>query len=188
VIEKILDVYPALASAKNVIQTSLQNGNPIIHPAVTILNAALIERTKGNFYFYEEGVTPAVGRLIEALDQERIAIGQTLNIDVIPEPELGHMQGYMSVPTYDTGYSEAPGFRGIKAQSQLDHRYIHEDVGYGLVFWQSLAEQMGVETPHISAVIRLASVLMGQDYLAQGKRTMKSLGLSIHSERELEQL
>ena len=188
VIERIRDVYPAIASARNVLQTSLQNGNPVIHPVITLLNTALIERTKGDFLFYEEGVTPAVGRLIRAIDQERIAIGQALNTDVIPEPELGYLQGYMAEPTYDRGYSEAPGFRGIKAQSSLDHRYFHEDVGYGLVFWQSLAEQIGVETPHISAVIRLASALMGQDYLAQGKRTMKSLGLSGYAAGELEQL
>jgi opine dehydrogenase len=188
VTKRILDVYPAMAPAKNVIQTSLQNGNPVIHPAITLLNTALIERTKGNFLFYEEGVTPAVGRLIKAIDQERIAIGRAFNVEIIPEPELGYMQGYMAEATYDRGYSKAPGFRGIKAQSSLDYRYFHEDVGYGLVFWQSLAEQVGVETPHISAVIRLASVLMGQDYLARGKRTLKSLGLSGYTARELEQL
>jgi len=177
-----------MAAAKNILQTSLQNGNPVIHPAITLLNTALIERTKGNFYFYEEGVTPAVGRLIKAIDQERIAIGQALNIHVIPEPDLGYMQGYMAEPTYDKGYSEAPGFKGIKAQSSLDYRYFHEDVGFGLVLLQRLGEQIGVETPYISAVIRLASLLMERDYLAQGKRTMESLGLSGYTAGELERL
>jgi opine dehydrogenase len=181
-------VYPAMASAKNALQTSLQNGNPVIHPVITLLNTALIERTKGDFLFYEEGVTPAVGRLIKAIDQERTAIGRALSIRVIPEPELGYMQGYMAEPTYDRGYSEAPGFQGIKAQRSLDYRYFHEDVGYGLVFWQSLAEQIGVETPHISAVIRLASVLMERDYLGQGNRTMQSLGLSGYAAEDLLQL
>ena len=188
VIERIRDVHPVMSSAKNVLQTSLQNGNPVIHPAITLLNTALIERTRGNFFFYEEGVTPAVGRLIKALDQERIRIGQALNIAVISEPDLGYMQGYMAEPTYDKGYSEAPGFRGIKAQSGLDYRYFHEDVGYGLVFWHSLAEQIGVETPYISAIVRLASVLMEQDYLSQGKRTMKSLGLAGYTREDLVQL
>lgn len=188
VIQKIRDVYPGIAPAKNILQTSLQNGNPVIHPSVTILNAALIERTKGDFFFYEEGVTPAVGRLIKAVDEERIAIGEALNIEVIPEPTLGFMQGYMAEPTYDKGYTEAPGFRGIKAQSSLDHRYLHEDVAYGLVFWRSLADQVGVETPYISAAIQLASVLMEQDSLRQGKRTMASLGLEGYTAEELEQL
>jgi opine dehydrogenase len=188
VLRKIRDIYPDMNVAKNVLQTSLQNGNPIIHPAITLLNSALIERTEGNFLFYEEGVTPAVGRLIKAMDEERITIGRKLGIDIISEPELGFMQGYMTEPTYDKGYSTAPGFRGIKAQTSLDHRYFHEDVGYGLVFWQSLAEQVEVETPYISATIRLASVLMEQDYLSDAARTMESLGLSEYNMEELKQL
>jgi opine dehydrogenase len=164
VLDALADVYPAMAPAKNILQTSLQNGNPVIHPAVSLLNAALIERTQGDFYFYQEGVTPATGRLLKAIDQERIAIGQRLGINVIPEPEIGCRQGYMEEATYDQGYAKAPGFRGIRAQKSLDHRYIEEDVGYGLVFWQTLGEQTGVETPNIAAVIQLASTIMGRDY------------------------
>lgn len=187
VIDKIRDVYPAMIPAKSVLQTTLQNGNPVIHPAVTLLNAALIERTGGDFFFYEEGVTPAVGRLIKAIDQERIAVGKALGVEILSEPDLGYRQGYMAEATYDRGYAEAPGFKGIKAQHSLDYRYFHEDVGYGLVFIQSLAGQIGVETPAISAVILLASVLMEKDYLAEGKRTMESLGLLEYTLRELEE-
>ena len=188
VVGKVQDVYPAMAAAKNVLHTSLQNGNPVIHPTVTLLNAALIERTRGDFFFYEEGVTPAVGRLIKAIDQERIAIGQALDVEILPDPKIGYVQGYMAETTYDKGYSKAPGFQGIKAQNSLDYRYFHEDVGYGLVFLQSLAEQIGVETPYISTVIRLVSLLMERDYLAQGKRTMESLGLSEHSVEKMKHL
>lgn len=188
VMDALADVYPALLPAKNILQTSLQNGNPVIHPTVSLLNAALIERTQGDFYFYEEGVTPAVGRLLKAIDQERIAIGQRLGIKVIPEPVLGQMQGYMKEISYDRGYAEAPGFRGIKAQKSLNHRYIHEDVGYGLVFLQKLGEQVGVETPNIAAVIQLASTIMERNYLAEAPRTMESLGLSEYSVDQLAQI
>ncbi len=188
VLDALASVYPAMAPAKNILQTSLQNGNPVIHPAVSLLNAALIERTQGDFYFYEEGVTPATGRLIKAIDQERIAIGQRLGIEVIPEPEIGHRQGYMEEATYDQGYAKAPGFRGIRAPKSLNHRYIEEDVGYGLVFWQTLGEQTGVETPNIATVIQLASTLMGQHYRSEAPRTMETLGLSAHSADELGQL
>lgn len=185
VLKKIGDVYPAMTAAQNVLQTTLQNGNPIIHPNVTLLNAALIERTQGEFHFYEEGVTPAVGRLIKALDLERIEIGKMLGIEIISEPDLGCIQGYMREATYDKGYSEAPGFKGIKAQSSLDYRYFHEDVGYGLVFMHSLGQQIGVETPCISAVIQLVTLMMERDYLGQAKRTMATLGLSGLSAQEL---
>jgi opine dehydrogenase len=55
------DVWPAVEPAESVFQTTLQNGNPVIHPAVTLLNAGLLERTGGRFLFYEEGVTESVG-------------------------------------------------------------------------------------------------------------------------------
>lgn len=188
VLKRVQDVYPGMIAAKNILQTSLQNANPVLHPAITLLNAALIERTKGNFYFYQEGVTPAVGRLLAAVDQERIAIGHKIGVSVVPDPELGVVQGYMTEATYDNGFITAPGFKGVKAQASLDHRYFHEDVGYGLVFLQKLGEQVGVQTPVISAVITLASRLMNRDYLGEAKRTMQSLGLAGYSATELEKL
>lgn len=187
-LDRVSDVYPRFEAARNVAQTSLQNGNPIIHPAVTLLNAALIERTGGDLGFYEDGITPAVGRLIEVLDRERIAIGSRLGVEVIPDPQLGCRQGYMQEATYDTGYSQANGFRGIRAQSRLDHRYLNEDVGYGLVFMQSLGRQVGVQTACMSALIELASVVMRRDYAGEAKRTMASLGLAEYSPDDLNAL
>ncbi len=188
VLEQVRDVYPTMHAAKNILQTSLQNGNPVIHPTITLMNVALIERTRGDFDFYHEGVTPAVGRLIEGVDKERIAIGKKLGVDVIPDPELGVIQGYMTEATYDTGFITSPGFAGVKAQSSLDYRYFNEDVGYGLVFLQQLGKQIGVATPIMSAVITLASLLMNRDYLAEARRTMQTLGISNHTAQELAQL
>ena len=188
VLKQVRDVYPAMSAAKNILQTSLQNGNPVIHPTITLLNVGLIERTKGDFDFYHQGVTPAVGRLIEAVDKERIAIGKKLGVKVISDPELSVIQGYMTEATYDNGFMTAPGFAGVKAQSSLDYRYFNEDVGYGLVFLQKLGEQIGVATPIMSAVITLVSLLMNRDYVSDARRTMETLGLSKHTAQELEQL
>jgi len=107
-------------------QTTLQNGNPVIHPAVTLTNTALIERTAGDFRFYEDGITPAVGRLIQAVDRERLTIAAALGVRILSEPDLGVEQGYMTESNYSTGYSKAPGFLGIKAPDSaglpLPHR------------------------------------------------------------------
>lgn len=183
--ELIREVYPALIPAKNVLQTTLQNANPVIHPSVTLLNAALIERTKGKFYFYEEGVTEAVGRLIKAIDEERIALGARLGFQVIDDPTLGMKQGYMQESSYDKGYSKAVGFKGISAQPSLDHRYLNEDVGYGLVFLSELGKQIGVSTPIMDSVINITSVIMDKDYYKEKKRTMKTLGLDNYNLEEL---
>jgi opine dehydrogenase len=184
----IADVYPSMEPAQSVLQTSLQNANPIIHPAVTLSNAARIEMTGGDFLFYEEGVSDSVGRLIEALDKERIAIGRKLGLTIVPDPEMGMRQGYMLEASYGSGYRQAPGFRGIGAQPQLDHRYINEDVGYGLVFMSKLGAQVGVGTPGIDAVIDVASIVMARDYRGESLRTPESLGIAGRSAAELASL
>lgn len=185
ILRLIADVYPGMEQARSVLQTSLQNANPIIHPAVTLTNAARIEGTGGNFLFYEEGVSDSTGRLIEALDKERIAIGAKLGIRVLPDPQLGMRQGYMLEDNYGTGYRKAPGFLGIGAQPQLDHRYLNEDVGYGLVFMSQLARQIDVETPTMDAIIHISSVLMNRDYAGEALRTPETLGIDELSAQEL---
>jgi opine dehydrogenase len=181
----VKDVWPAVEKAESVFQTTLQNGNPVIHPAVTLLNVGLLERTRGGFLFYEEGVTESVGRLIEAVDRERQAIAAGLGVTILSEPALGVRQGYMREENYSTGYSTAPGFLGIAAQRQLDHRYLTEDVGYSLVFMTDLAARLGVRTPVMDAVITLASVVLARDFRAEGKRTVSSLGLDGMSAEQL---
>jgi len=181
----VSDVWPAVEPAASVFQTTLQNGNPVIHPAVTLLNTGLLERTGGRFLFYEEGVTEAVGRLIEAVDGERLAIAARLGVTIESEPALGVRQGYMLEENYSTGYSTAPGFLGIEAQSTLDHRYLTEDVGYSLVFMADLAARLNLPTPVMNAVIEIASVVLARDFRAEGKRTMTTLGLDDMSPEQL---
>ena len=187
-LELLREVYPGLEPARNILQTTLQNANPVIHPVVTLVNSALLERTGGDFLFYEEGVTPAVGRLIEAVDEERIAIGKALGIEVVPDPELGIRQGYMTDVSYEDGYRTAPGFSGIRAQPSLEHRYLNEDVGYGLVFLAALGRQVDVGTPIIDSVIALTSRLMKRDYAAEEPRTPEKLGIGGLAAEALEQL
>jgi opine dehydrogenase len=182
----IKDVYPGTEAAPGgVFQTTLQNGNPVIHPAVTLLNTALIERTHGSFLFYEDGITEAVGRVIEAVDRERLAIAGALGVRVLSEPDLGVLQGYMREANYSTGYSTAPGFLGIGAQSQLDNRYLTEDVEYSLIFLTDLAGRVGVETPTMQAVITMASIVLDRDIRAERKRTLATLGLDEMSAGDL---
>ena len=185
VVDVLIRVYDKLEIAENILKTTLQNANPVLHPAISLMNVALIERTNGDFLFYEEGVTKAVGRLIKAVDDERIEIGKKLGVTVISDPVLGVKQGYMTEETYDIGYSNAPGFKGIKAQPQLDYRFFNEDAGFGLVFLTDLAKQIGVETTAMDAVLRLVSIVMDRDYKGEKARTMEGLGLAKYSLDEL---
>lgn len=175
-LERLRVVWPQAEAAKNVLQTTLQNGNPVLHPAIMLLNASRIENTGGDFLFYTDGVTPASAKLIETIDAERIALGRAIGVEIVPDPELGLRQGYLSEATYLKGYNEGIGFAKSQAPKSLDFRYLTEDVPYGLVFASELAKQFDVPTPAIDAVIAMASVILATDFRAQGKRLPADLG------------
>jgi hypothetical protein len=47
-----------------------------------------------------------------------------------------------------------------------------------MVFWTDLARHLSVPTPAMDAVIRIGSILAGQDFAAERARTMDAMGLS----------
>ncbi len=65
---KIEGLYP-FAPRKTVVETGLAHLTPLLHPVGTLLNAGRIERSHGDFYMYEEGMTPGVVRVAERVDQ-----------------------------------------------------------------------------------------------------------------------
>ncbi len=180
-------VYPGSTLYKNVFQTILQNGNNVIHPAISLLNVGRIESPE-DFLFYEQGVTPAGGRLMKAVDRERMGIAQALGVTILPEPATGVVQGYMTENNYHTGYSKAPGFKGIIAQTKIDYRYFTEDVGYGLILLTDIARLVEVETPIMDSIIQIVSVLLERNLKNEGQRTLKSFGLDGVSKEELVKL
>jgi len=178
-------IFPGIREAKSVLETSLSNGNPVIHPAVMLLNAAWIERVEGSWEFYEEGVTPAVARLIEALDNERLALGEAVGAALLSEPEMSVKQGYSTVPDYLIAYRDGPGFQQLGGPDSLQHRYLTEDVAYAMVTWLELGEVFGVELPTMEAVVRIASEVLDVDFRAESERGLAALGLAGMSADEI---
>ena len=177
-------VHECVEKAKNIFQTCLQNANPMLHPCITTLNAARIEGPD-DFFFYEQGVTPGVGRLLKAIDDERILLGKALGLEIENDPHISIRQGYLTVEDYATGYATAPGFTGIVAQTQLDYRYYNEDAGFGLVLWIDLADRLGLEVPTIRAMLQIVSAIMDRDYKAEKARTLDTLGLGDYTIEQL---
>ncbi len=184
----IRQLYPVLEPAVNVLETALYDVNAVEHPPGVVCNAGWIEHTKGDFRFYVEGLSPSVGRVVEDLDLERLAIIRAMNartgmgIHLESFVEYFYRLGYTSVAPSGPGsvcrqQQGSPGNRVTKAPESLDHRYMHEGIGYGLVPWREIAQALGVATPLMDSIIRLASSLMGQDYFRTGL-TLEKMGLA----------
>ena len=186
--EKLKPVFTGIELAESVFHTTLQNGSPICQPVITTLNAALIERTNGDFFFFKDGVTPAVGNIMRILDKERMAIGQAMGLVIENDVELGVRQEYLSCADYTLGYRNSASFDGIIAQSSLDYRFYNEDLGYAMVFWIDLANKLNVAVPMMKALVEIVSGIMMRDYMHEAPRTLEKLGLGSYTIEELKAL
>jgi len=128
VLETVCEAYPQFIPVPNVLHTSLDNMGAIFHPALTLLNAGWIERTKGDFQFYIEGVTRSTAHVLEVLDRERVTIAAALGVRA--RPALRWLRDAYSAKgeTLYEAIQGNPGYQGIKAPRNLRHRYIFEDV------------------------------------------------------------
>jgi opine dehydrogenase len=186
------EVFPSLVPAENVLETGLLNINAIMHPAGMVGNAGWIEETAGDFYYYRQGITPAVAAWIEAVDRERLEIVGRLGLKALRFVDIFHQAGLTSREARDSGsvyqaIHESMPNRTIKAPPTLDHRYIKEDIGYGLVPMAQLGEWLGVKTPVMNALITLASVVSHTDYRREGL-TLAKMGLAHVDTSELPEL
>jgi len=73
----LFQFYPSSIKAPNVLKTSLDNLNAIVHPPVTLLNTGRIDSGE-EFLYYWQGFTPAVSNILEALDAERFRLAEAL--------------------------------------------------------------------------------------------------------------
>ncbi len=179
--ELLQDLYPAIGEAGDVLETGFMDINAVEHPPQIICNAGWVEHTSGDYLFYYEGTTPAVGRVIDALDKERRTVASAAGVPTKPFVQLFYDMGYTTEAAAASGtahaalQASAPN-RWIKAPPTLDHRYLHEDVGWGLVPWAELGRSLGVRTPLMDALITVGSILTGRDYRSEGL-TLSRLGL-----------
>ena len=159
----------------------------VVHCGTAILNAGWIEYTKGDFEFYWHGMTESVCRVLEKVDEERIAVGKALGLEL--KSTLDILKRFYPTEKGETFYefvthSRAHGGRGSSAPKSLKDRYISEDVPAGLVFTSSLGKISNVPTPTIDSLIWLASTLNKEDYRKTG-RDLDYLGFSGMSKEEI---
>jgi opine dehydrogenase len=153
----------ALRAYPNVLACGLSAMNPVVHPAGVLMNAGRIEHARGEFYFYEEGVTPAVCEVIAAVDAERRAIGTALGLDLLPVDEAFHAAGFGPKGDLWATINGSRMLTQLRAPGAIRTRWLTEDVPYGLSAWARLANQLGVETPVMDALVKLGLVVTGLD-------------------------
>lgn len=188
-IPQLKSLYKSIQPAKDVLEAAINNPNPVVHPAATLLSATRIEYSKGDFYLYVEGMTPSVARIFEALTREKITICDAMGWKLYHWDNL-NSRGYNLGNTVEecnkkilnTSMDSAFGKDSIqvgmkmKGPENMKDRFITEDVPYGMVLISSLADMLNIPTPAHDSVIELCSTINGENYWETG-RTVEKLGI-----------
>jgi opine dehydrogenase len=173
-------LFPTSVKAPTIAWTGFVNANAMLHVANCVCNAGLIDRGI-SYQFYAEGVTPMVARLYEAINAERVAVGAALGAKV---PDLAGWWGLTYGVREKTLPESAqkltgPGgpYGGTPTPKSFEHQYVAEDVPVGLIPMSEIGRAVGVPTPAIDALIRMACIMAGTDFKGTA-RTLDRMGLA----------
>jgi opine dehydrogenase len=172
-----------LSPARSVLHTSLGNVGAILHPVITLLNADRIARGE-SFDFYTDGVTPAISAVLAAADEERLRVAGAYGVAACSlQRWIATAYGHRA-NTVHAALVGNPAYIGIKAPSELEHRYLLEDVPTGLIPLIGLGKAAGVACPTLRALVSRARAELGGTPWRHA-RTLDVLGLEGQSTRAI---
>lgn len=169
-------LFPGVQTYPDVVACGLSAMNPVVHPAGLLMNAGRVERSRGEFYFYDEGVTETVAKVIMKVDDERRAVGSALGYDLIPANEAFHSAGFGPKGDLWATINGSRMLTALKAPGSLETRWLSEDIPFGLASWSSLGTQYGVATPTMNALVDIGSIVIGFDG-REAAREVDALGI-----------
>ncbi len=165
----LLEVMPEFELVPSTLYTSFNNIGAVFHPAAIILNAGWVETTFGKFEFYFEGISEAVAKVLETIDEERCKVARKFGIEPMTAVQwISYAYDVKGKNLYDAIHKNE-GYRGIQAPTSLENRYIMEDVPMSLVPISAFGKFVGVKTPVIDSIVRIASIMTGIDFVKEGR-------------------
>ena len=184
-------LYPGAITLPDVLAVGLAEVNMVLHPPGSILGAAWVEATGGDFRFYVDGMTRGVASVMGRLDRERLAVatafGYRLGSLMEEMSAIGTVDSDADLDDIQGAISSGSANARIMAPDSLGHRYYTEDFSNGLLPLVELARVAGVNTPVAESLLNLARAAGLEEAIAAG-RTLERLGLEGLSLREIKML
>ena len=167
---------------------ALMNAGGIIHPPLITMNAGPLEHFD-RWDIHKEGTQPAIRRVTDALDAERIAVREALGYGAPHFPLADHYAKEGDEWMYGRGSHDKLTDSGDWREHIVltQHRYMLEDTRMGLSFLTSAGELAGVPTPLARAFLSIGGAVTGEDFMQTG-RTLKTMGLGHLDKAGLQQL
>lgn len=168
VVALLRQIFPHVLPAASVLETDFGNIGMVFHPLPLLMNLTRVENRE-EFYFYTDAISPLVAGILERLDAERVGVAAALGVQVPTAKDWMKLNYGVEGDDLYTCIQNNPAYAGVMGPSDIDSRYIFEDVPTGCVPISCVGKAVGVKTPVIDAAIQWASVLYDRDFYATGR-------------------
>lgn len=149
-------------AVESLFAVALSNVNPQSHMALALCNFTRME--KGEAWGQSEHMTLAVGRLLEAIDAERLALAAAFGLKVRTMREHYSLTyGVPDAPLGETSRMLAETQPVTLGPATIETRYTLEDVPFGLLPLVELGKLAKVPMPLHQAGLSIFSALYGRD-------------------------
>ena len=165
--ERAVRLFPGLKTAENIIDTSANSSNPVIHGPIAAFNITRLENGE-DYTLFGTALPEKLIRYIEKADLERCAVIEALGTKATGVLEILNSFWPVKRESLRDALKENEAYRDIKGPKTLLHRYIEEDIPYGLVPLSVLGKKLGVPTPYTDSVITGLSLYLGRDFMKEG--------------------
>lgn len=142
--------------------SAIANINPIAHAAEVIPNLSRMVRGEDWPLFGCFGIE--VGRLAQRLDDERLAIGAHFGFTLRSLAEHYHRSYHVPLgPLHEIAAAIEAAGKGPLGPKRLEHRYVLEDMPFGLAFQERLAQLAGIPCPAHSSALTVLEIVYDRD-------------------------
>jgi opine dehydrogenase len=158
------------------LSAALMNAGPIIHTPLILMNAGPLEHYE-RWDIHNEGTQPSIRRdRCAGQRAHRAARGPGLQAST-----YFRLRDHYATDQWMYGSAHDKLTESGDWREHIDftsHRYMREDVEYGLAFLVSVAQWAGVPSPVAAGLLAIGSAVLGKDLRSESPRTLEALGLA----------
>lgn len=148
---------------RSLVVTSISDVNMIVHCAPVLLNTGWIE-SDDTFLHYRDGISPSIARFITKVDNEKIELARRLGYNIESTYEWYKNRYNLCGENLYECVNCNEAYEDVTAPTTLQHRYLYEDLQYGLVAVERIGKRLGLDMKYTSLVIDLGCALLDVDF------------------------
>ena len=183
------ELFPQIGTFRprdGLLAITLSNLNPQNHLGIALGNISRME--KGEEWYQFENITPAIGKLLESLDQERLSIAEAMNLET--KTIFDHFSLSFHVPAAasiaDMSQEIHKTGNDVYGPKFADSRYITEDVPFGLVPTIVLGKLANRPAVLHQSGVQLVAAMYCRDFVAEND-LLPAMQLERYSLQEIQE-